>query len=256
VEAILPATLPAGLPVPVDFDEWTREIGVELDPGDSERLGRYLALLEAGNASMNLTSVVEPEQMWRRHVLDSLTLVGPLAELPDGSRVMDVGSGGGVPGVPLAICMPGIEFVLLEATEKKAAFLLRVVELLGLKNVRVVHDRAERAGQDRGKVSGEGRVGGHREAYDAVIARAVGRITILAELTVPLCRVGGRVLLIKGAKAEEEVGEAKEALHQLKAVYAGTMETPTGRIVALEKSSATPRTFPRPDGEPARRPIT
>ena len=92
-------------------------------------------------------------------------------------------------------------------------------------------------------------------AYDVVMARAVGRLASLAELTVPLCKVGGRVLLIKGEKADEEVNEAEHALHTLKAVHIGTLVSPTGRIVILEKRSATPRDYPRADGEPTRSPL-
>ncbi len=95
-----------------------------------------------------------------------------------------------------------------------------------------------------------------REQFDAVVARAVGRLASLAEITVPFAKVGGRILLIKGQKAEEELEEAATALHALKAVHAGTIDTPTGRIVVLEKNSATPRTFPRRDGEPRRSPIS
>lgn len=251
----------AALPAPEAFAAGAAGLGIEFDEGDVERLGQYLAMLLAANASaLNLTAITDPAQAWERHILDSLTLMGLLAELPEGAKVLDVGSGGGLPGLPLAVVLPRLRFTLLEATGKKVEFLRAVVKALGLSNVEVVQDRSERLAHERGEKTGTGRSGGHREAYDAVVARAVGRLATLAELTVPFAKAGGEgvsglVLLIKGQKADEELAEAKEALHQLKAVHAATVDTPTGKIIVLEKRSATPKMYPRRDGEPSRSPI-
>jgi 16S rRNA (guanine527-N7)-methyltransferase len=245
----------AALTPPADFAAQAEAIGVSFDPGDVEKLGLYLADLMAANDAMNLTAVRDANEAWTRHILDSLTLVGALADLPEGAEVVDVGSGGGLPGMPLAICMPHLKFTLMEATGKKAEFLRRVIAHLGLGNARVAEVRAEVAGHDRGEKTGTGRVGGHRERYDAAIARAVGRMATLAELVVPLVKLNGRALLIKGAQADEEVAEASGALTMLNAVHVSTIPTPTGRIVALEKRVATPRLYPRRDGEPKRSPL-
>jgi len=247
--------VPAPLAPPSWLEGEASAVGVAFEPGEAQRLGAYLALLLQANTTMNLTSVTDPEAAWRRHILDSLTLVGALADLPEGASVVDVGSGGGLPGIPLAICMPALRFTLLEATGKKADFLRRVVGELGLANVEVVQQRAEVFGHDRGERTNAGRVGIRREAYDAVTARAVARLASLVELTVPLARVGGRILLIKGERAETELEEAAPALHLLKAVHAQTIETPSGRIVVIEKRAATPRDYPRRDGEPTRSPL-
>lgn len=247
------------LKAPKWFEEEAGALGVEFESGDVERLGRYLALLLTVNERMNLTAVRDVEEAWRRHILDSLTLLPLLAELPEGSRIADIGSGGGLPGLVLATVLPRQRFTLVEATGKKAEFLREASRVLGLQNVEVVNARAETAGHDRGtRVSEAGRVrreGGLREAFDVVVARAVGRLSTLAELVVPFVKVGGRALLIKGAKAEDELEEARGALRQLKVVCAGVVATPTGRIVVLEKQTATPRDFPRRSGEPKRSPL-
>jgi len=204
---------------------------------------------------MNLTAIRDPEEAWERHVLDALALMQVVRSVEPGTeaepvRVVDVGSGGGLPGVPLAICLPDVHFTLLEATGKKAAFLERAIASLGLENAAVLNQRAERAGRwsTRDEPS-------FRETFDLAIARAVGHTAIVAELCIPLVRVGGLVALVKGAKAEEELAEAAEALRQLKAAHVETIATPTGRIVMLEKTGATPRGYPRREGEPKRKPL-
>lgn len=228
-----------------EFVDRARSLEVEFEPGDLERLGRYLARLLEVNAQFNLTSITEPREAWMRHILDSLTLV-PLISSAEAKRVVDVGSGGGLPGLPLAIVMPEVHFTLVEATGKKARFLEQVARELEVSNVTVVNERAETLGQNRAQ---------HREQYDLAIARAVGRLPVLLELTVPLVGIGGHVLAMKGAKAKEEIAEAKQALHLLHAAVAEVVESPTGVIVVIEKLRKTPRTYPRRSGEPKRVPL-
>jgi 16S rRNA (guanine527-N7)-methyltransferase len=237
------------LPAPVWLADKAGELGVEFDAGDVDRLGRFLAILFKGNEQLNLTAVRDADTAWQKHILDSLTLMKVLGEIPEGGSVLDVGTGGGLPGIPLAICRPDLKFTLMEATGKKAAYLEAATAALGLANVRTVCGRAEEVAHDRGTRGQGGRAGGHRERYDAVIARAVGRLKILAELTVPFAKIGGLVALIKGAKAEEELAEAKESLHQLHAMALPVEQTPSGRLVILTKQSATPKPYPRRSGE-------
>lgn len=244
---------------PPEFDDALAALGVELDPPDRERLTAYLGLLYEANEAMNLTSV-PMESAWMRHIFDCLTLVPWLASMASETstsdpaapalRVLDVGSGGGLPGIVLAIVMPslapGCEITLLEATGKKARFLEGCVKSLALERVRVVNERAETAAHDRRK---------HREFYDAVVSRAVGAMPVLVELTLPFVRPGGCALYIKGEKAPAEVELARPAIGLLGGAFADATTTPTGTIVRLEKGSRTPRIYPRTPGEPARCPL-
>lgn len=241
--------------------EWYAKIegfGISLEEAEIKQLGKYLAALMDVNTRTNLSAIRDEEQAWDRHIFDALTLVAILSELPETEgrkKIVDVGSGGGLPGIPLAIVMPEVDFVLLDATKKKTDFIANCVEWLGLTNVTVINGRAEGMGQDKGRKLLQGYTGGHREAYDGALARAVGKVAMIAELTVPLVKVGGLVVLTKGEKADEEVTEAKKALHMLHTHHVGTVETPTGRVVVLEKQRATPKMYPRKDGEPKRVPL-
>ncbi len=235
---------------PAAFHEACEAFGIGLDAGELDRLGLFLGMLLAANERVNLTAIRDPDEAWVRHIFDALTLLSVLGELEASNegamRIADVGSGGGLPALPLAITMPGARFTLIESTAKKAAFLSAAVAALGLGHVEVVCERAEVVGQDH-------RV--HREAYDAVIARAVGKVNLIAELCVPLAKVGGAVVLVKGERAEEELAEGKAALHLLHTAPAGVVTTPTGRLVVLHKLRKTPRLYPRRVGEPKRRPL-
>ena len=230
---------------PPAFLALAAELGIAFEPGEVEKLGRFLALLLHANTRMNLTAIKDAEQAWQRHVLDALTLMAPLAELPDGATVIDIGTGGGVPGVPLAIVRPDLRFTLLDATAKKTAFVRATLDVLGVEHASVVTARAEQAAHNPQ----------HRDRYDAAIARAVGPMATIAELATPFVKPGGVALLIKGERAESELADAKAALHLLLSAHAGTLDTPTGKIVILEKLRPTPKAYPRGNGEPKRRPM-
>ncbi len=229
------------------FHQLAGDYGLEFEPEELKQLGRYLALLLAGNAVVNLTAVRQVEAAWETLIFDALTLIPLLTEVPEGGRVIDVGTGGGLPGLPLAITMPHLRFTLLDATGKKIAFVRHVIGELELGNAQALQGRAEVIGADRG--------GGHRDGYDAVVSRAVARTSLLAELTMPLCKIGGVVLMVKGERAQEELDEARQTLHALHAFHAGTAETPTGRVIVLEKHRATPGKYPRSSAEMKRGPI-
>ncbi|MBX3364766.1 MAG: 16S rRNA (guanine(527)-N(7))-methyltransferase RsmG [Phycisphaeraceae bacterium] len=235
---VLPEASPIA-PTP-QFLEAAESFGLSFEPGEIDRLGLFLALLLASNQLINLTAIRDPAEAWMRHIFDALTLLPLLAELPPDALVADVGSGGGLPGIPLAIVLPQLRFVLIESTGKKAEYLRQIVHRLGLANVRVSETRSEVLARRRSTRPDDFA----RASFDVVMARAVGRLGALATLTIPLARTGGCVLLIKGQKAEEELAEAAPILRALRSVHTGTVPTPTGRIVVLEKIGPTPDEFP------------
>jgi 16S rRNA (guanine527-N7)-methyltransferase len=231
--------------LPPNFNEAIADLGIAFDEGDVQQLAKYLDLLLETNKQFNLTAITEPEEAWTKHILDSLSLIPALAK--EGvEHIVDVGSGGGLPGIPLAITMPEVTFTLVETTRKKAMFLSDTVEQLGLENVTVIAERAENlATKD----------GGFRDIADAVIARAVGPLQVLLELTIPFAKVDGVVLAIKGERAPIEIEDARKALHVLKAEVESSERTTTGTVVAIRKKEPTPKKYPRTAGEPKRLPI-
>jgi len=204
-------------------------IDVRLDAAVLEKLGDYLARLLAMNEQMNLTAIVDPLQAWEKHVLDALTLLPLLAPIPAGASLVDVGSGGGVPGIPLALARPDLKVTLIEATQKKAAFLSAVIKTLGLSQVTVCAARAEVLG--RGELRG---------AFDVVTARAVGKLVALVPIVAPLAKPGGLMLLVKGQHADDELKAAARVLGAERAVHEKTVATPTGRIVVLRRVEQRP----------------
>lgn len=216
-----------------------------------ELLARYLDLLLETNRKFNLTAVRDRDEAWGRHIVDSLTLLPFVAMLPPGAAVIDVGTGGGLPGIALAIMRNDLRVTLLEATGKKARFCQQCAADLPLDNVRVMHSRAETAGRDRA----------HRQRYDAAVCRAIGAMNVLLECCLPLVRVDGRVLAMKGPKAEAELQAAGHALDILGAAEVEVRDAYTDGfdqntvIVAITKHAATPKTYPRPPGMPAQSPL-
>lgn len=176
--------------------------GVILSPPQHDQLSRYIDLLLEANQRMNLTRIADRAAAEVQHVGDALTV---LPFLPNETfRLVDVGSGGGIPGVILAIARPDAKVVLLEATKKKAAFLQDVVTQLELANVKVIPERAETAARSE-----------LRESRDVAVARAVGAMDFLVEWCLPLVKKGGVMLAMKGARIVDELPAASKAINML-----------------------------------------
>lgn len=229
---------------PIELADQARALGLDLEAGLGSQLERYLTRLLEANREFNLTSITEPEEAWRKHVFDSLTVVPLLRTLKAGAQVIDVGSGGGLPGVPLALALPELRFTLLEATAKKARFLEQTARALAISNVQVVNERAESFGREQG-----------RERFDAATARAVSRLPVLLELVLPLIKPQGTFVAIKGQQAELEIGEADRALRELQAQVERVDRTETGTLIVIRKLRNTPARYPRRPGEPKRSPL-
>lgn len=208
------------------------------------QLSEYLRLLLDANQRFNLTAVKEPAEAEQRLIGESLVLLDFMPG--DATSLIDVGSGGGIPGLPLAIAKPRLNVTLLDATRKKVDFLRATAEALGLGNVATLTGRAEELSHDR-SLRGE---------FDVATARAVARLAVLVELTLPFVRVGGRVLLPKGAAAADELAEAGEAIRILGGQAELTISDPDElRIILIDKLRPTPTGYPRRTGLPHKRPI-
>lgn len=215
-----------------------REAGV--DERLAERLAEYGELLLAENRRLNLTGAKDAAAL-AEHLLDSLTL---LNDISVGARLADVGSGGGLPAIPLALAT-GAELLLVEATAKKAAFLERALRALGVAGT-VLAERAEAAGRDPR----------YRERYDVATARAVATAPAVAELTLPFVRVGGRALLQRGVLDGAERIAVTDAAPMLGAAIVEERLLPgSRRILILAKTAPTPQRFPRRTGVPENRPL-
>lgn len=219
-----------------------------LPAGALDALERYVALLLSANERLNLTRLVEPDDVARLHLLDALAAL-PLLDAASASHAADLGSGGGVPAIPLAIARPGIAWTLVESVARKATALRSFVDALRLDNVVVVADRAETLGRDPA----------YRERFDVATARACAALPVLTELALPLLCTGGRLIAWKGplAAADDEVRRGRAAAARLGGAEVEIIASGVDRhtFAVLPKIASTPARFPRRPGQPARRPL-
>ena len=216
----------------------------------ADAVERYVALLLDANRRLNLTRVVEPKPVAHLHLLDAISALPLLDALPRSDRCLDLGSGGGVPGLVLALARPDQRWVLVDSVRKKAEVLRGFVASLGIGNVEVVAERAEILGRDPV----------HRESYDVVTARACAALPVLAEYALPLLALGGSLVAWKGPIADGELDAGRAGA----AACGGGVPSvhPSGfavlgdhRFVMIEKDRPTPERYPRRPGEPGRRPL-
>lgn len=222
-------------------------LDIELNNLQLDQFMMYSNLLLEWNEKFNLTSITDPEEIVIKHFLDSLTL----GKLIQGNRLADIGTGAGFPGVPLKILFPQLQLFLVDSLAKRLDFLKVVCENLGLKQVEVVHSRAEDFGRDPK----------YRETFDTVTSRAVARLPVLLEYALPLLKRGGHFLAAKGSMADEEVAESVKALQLLGGKIDKVVRFNLGSeaehraIVDIQKISITPKAYPRKAGTPAKKPL-
>lgn len=234
----------------MDMKQVMEAAGLAASEETEEKLSRYHALLMEWNQKMDLTSVSE-QDMAVRHFLDSLLPLREKGLFPENAALIDVGTGAGFPGLPLAIARPDLKVTLLEAQGKRCTFLQAVVDELGLQNVTILNDRAENAGRDA-KL---------REAFDLAAARAVAPLPVLCEYLLPFVKKGGRMLCWKGPAVLREMADGTFAAKQLGAELHEPMEMrlpgeESGHVlVTARKTKETPPQYPRKNGIPAKRPL-
>jgi len=247
------------------------ELGIHLTREQLSTFSLYMNELLRWNQRANLTAITAPDEIQTKHFLDSITCLlafpgavpSPLEEGPPvdlalrlrrgkGLFCIDLGTGAGFPGVPLKICLPEMSLTLVDSIAKKTAFLSSLVQTLKLSGIRVLTARAEDLAHDPRE----------RERYDVAVARAVSRLAVVAELALPFCRIGGRVIAPKKGNVAEEMEEGRYAVETLGGRYGDVIPVELsllgeGRVlVVMEKVSPTPTRYPRRAGLPAKRPLS
>ena len=236
-----------------------KRLGLPLTTEQVASFQLYYEELVRWNRRVNLTAIVDYEEVQLKHFLDSLTVALALWEMT--SRILDIGTGAGLPGVPLKILYPGIGLTLVDSVHKKAAFLHHLIDMLGLEGVEVLAERAERLAHDER----------YRQRFDVVLSRGVAKLATLAELALPFCSLGGAFIAMKKGEIDDEVDAAKQAidilggrLRDVKRVSLGGSdrdgwmrlgENEKRALVVVDKINHTPQRYPRRPGIPQKRPL-
>ena len=229
------------------------EFGFKLKPEQLAQLHSFRDLLAGAAQRFNLTAVREPAAIERRHLLESLAFAGVLVEhgvLAANIKLLDLGTGAGLPGLPIKIAMPSLRLYLLESHAKSCTFLRETIQELALSGAEVIQARAEDAG----------RVPFNRGSFDLITARAVAPLPVLLEYALPFLRLGGHLATTKGSDSVQEISDADRALEEMQGEIIATpvFNPPEGRsqtIVIVRKVGDTPDRYPRRSGIASKRPI-
>jgi 16S rRNA (guanine527-N7)-methyltransferase len=233
------------------FERQLSEWGLSIDTRARKLLFDYALILSEYDKA-NVIGTRDPDEILQRHVLDSLSCL-LFAPLRAAGKVADLGSGGGLPGIPLAAALPNTEVTLIESVGKKADFLRYAAEELQLENVSVVNSRIEEAARHEA----------HRGKHEVCTVRALARLSVVAEYSLPLLRRGGYVVAMKGRDDEDERTEGERASavlggrlsEEIAVTHVSGVEQRERRLMVLEKIGETPSRYPRRTGTPAKAPL-
>lgn len=224
------------------------DAGVKLNTAQADQLLEYFHMIEEKSKVMNLTTITDFEGVVRTHFADSLSIVRAV-DMTKVKNAIDVGTGAGFPGIPIAIAFPEIQVTLLDSLNKRVVFLNEVIEKLQLGNTSAIHARAEEGA----------RMKAYREKYDLAVSRAVSNLSTLTEYCLPYVNQKGIFVSYKSDQAEEEIKSAEKAIHVLGGVLEKTEVfrlNDTGRILAvIRKVRKTPELYPRKAGIPGKIPL-
>ena len=224
------------------------KLGITLSEIQLKQFYNYMNLLIEWNKKINLTAITEPNEIILKHFVDSLTISKYIS---DGTRVVDVGTGAGFPGIPLKIYRQDLEIILLDSLQKRINFLDEVIKELNLEKIEIIHSRVEDFGKDKR----------YREKFDIATSRAVANLATLSEYLLPLVKVGGKVISMKGSLIEEELELSKNAIKILggKVEKVDEFNLPNSdisrNIILINKIKETPNKYPRKAGEPSKKPL-
>lgn len=237
---------------PEIFAEELANYGFKLSSKQKEQFATYYNKLIEFNKKVNLTRITDKNEVYLKHFFDSITPLLEFSDLFKGEKSLcDVGAGAGFPSLPIKILCPDLSITIVDSLGKRLNFLDELVSDLSLDKVTLVHSRAEDAGQNKNL----------REKFDLVTGRAVARMSVLSEYCLPLAKVDGYLVALKGPKAQDELAEAKNAIEVLggsvKEVKELTLpDTDDERtLIVVKKVKATPKKYPRQAGTPNRKPL-
>ena len=232
------------------FEEKLSALGITLTDVQKQQFDKFYELLVEWNKVMNLTGITEYEEVNEKHFVDSVSIVKAL-DINKVETIIDIGTGAGFPGIPLKIAFPHLKIVLLDSLNKRINFLNTVIDELGLKDITTIHGRAE----DFAKKPE------YREQFDLCVSRAVANLSTLSEYCIPYINKGGQFVPYKSGEIDEEVAQAKKAVH----ILGGTIEdvvkfqlpgTEIGRsFVKIKKVQNTAKKYPRKAGLPSKEPL-
>lgn len=231
-----------------EFENKLKYLKLSLEQNQIEMFLDYMNEIIKWNEKINLTAIIEPKEIIQKHFIDSLTV---LPNIKKGSKIIDVGTGAGLPGIPLKIAQPDFKITLLDSLNKRLNFLNEIIKKLNLDNIETIHSRAEELGINKQ----------YRETYDVSISRAVAPMNILAEYLIPFIKIGGICICMKGNNANGEIQDSKKAIEVLggkieKIIELKLPETDINRnIIIIKKVKNTPNTYPRKPGLPSKQPI-